>query len=135
MATRAIRPGSRRLVESSNADALLIGTGQAIALIPGVSRSGATIGAGLALEFDRTEAARYAFLLGIPAIAAAGLIELVELAGEPGGIPGSTWVGLVVAAVSGYVAIAALLRLIGRAGLAPFGLYCIAAGGLAFVLV
>ncbi len=135
LGTRSFRPGSRKLVESSNVDALLIGAGQAIALIPGVSRSGATIGAGLALEFDRTEAARYAFLLGIPAIAGAGLVELVELAGQPGGIPGSTWVGLAVAAASGYFAIAALLRLIGKAGLVPFGVYCVVAGGVAFVLV
>ena len=67
---------------------------QPLALIPGVSRSGTTIGAGLARHFDRAEAARYAFLLGIPAIAGAGLFEFVDLANSSGGIPAETWLGL-----------------------------------------
>jgi undecaprenyl-diphosphatase len=135
LATGTIASGRRRVQDSSNLDALLIGIGQALALIPGVSRSGATIGAGLGRRFDRAEAARYAFLLGIPAIAGAGLLEFVDLAGSEAGIPGETWIGLAVAAVSGYAAIALLLGLIRRAGLVPFGAYCVVAGAVAFFVV
>lgn len=135
IATSRLPRGERVVENSTNRDALLLGIGQAIALIPGVSRSGATIGAGLARHFDRAEAARYAFLLGIPAIAGAGLFEFVDLANSSGGIPAETWLGLAVAFVSGYAAIALLLRLIRRAGLVPFGVYCLVAGGVAFFLV
>jgi undecaprenyl-diphosphatase len=100
-----------------------------------VSRSGTTISTGLLRGFERAEAARYSFLLGIPAIAGAGLLKGIELAGEPGGITAAVFVGLAVAAISGYAAIALLLRLIGRIGLVPFGIYCLAMGALALVVV
>lgn len=135
VATSRLPHGPKVVEDSTNRDALLLGIGQAIALIPGVSRSGTTIGAGLVRRFDRAEAARYAFLLGIPAIAGAGLFEFVDLAQSRGGIPAETWVGLGVAFASGYAAIALLLRLIRRVGLVPFGAYCIVAGGVSFFLV
>ena len=135
VATRWIPLGSRRTEESTNADAFVLGLGQALALIPGVSRSGSTISAGLARGFDRAEAARYSFLLGIPVIAGAGLLQFVELASDDGGIAPETLVGMVVAGVSGYIAIALLLRLIRATGLAPFGVYCIVFGAVALVLV
>ena len=125
----------RTMRDSTDMDAIALGFGQALALIPGVSRSGSTIATGLLRGFDRAEAARFSFLLGIPAIAGAGLLEFVDLAGAGGGITSATWVGMAVAAVSGYAAIALLLRLIGRAGLAPFGIYCVAFGTLALFLV
>ncbi len=135
LATRAIVLRSRRVEDSGTRDAAIIGFGQAVALVPGVSRSGATISTGLLRGFDRTEAARYSFLLGIPAIAGAGLLKGIELAGEPGGIGAAVFVGMAVAAVSGYAAIALLLRLIGRIGLVPFGVYCLAMGAFALVVL
>ena len=134
-ATRFLRSGSRRIGDVTAGDALVIGCVQAVALVPGISRSGTTIAAGLARGLDRSEAARFGFLLGIPAIAGAGLLQFVELAEGAGGIPGQTWVGLGVAAVSGYAAIAMLLSLIRRAGLTPFGIYGVLAGATAYFLV
>jgi len=134
-ATRWIKAGERQVEDSSNKDATALGFGQALALIPGISRSGATIATGMARGFSREQAARYSFLLGIPAIAGAGLFEFVDLASEGGGITAATWVGMGVAAVSGYAAIALLLRLIGRVGLAPFGIYCVGFGTVALFLV
>lgn len=134
-ATRWIPQGSRGVDESTDVDAVALGFGQALALIPGVSRSGSTIATGLMRGFDRAEAARYSFLLGIPAIAGAGLLEFVDLAGGGGGVTAATWVGMGVAALSGYAAIAILLRLIGRVGLMPFGIYCVGFGTLALLLI
>lgn len=134
-ATRWIRPGTRAVEDSKPVDAIALGFGQALALIPGISRSGATIAAGMGRSFSRQQAARFSFLLGIPAIAGAGLLEFVDLAGEGGGITTATWVGMAVAAISGYGAIAILLRLIDRAGLAPFGVYCVGIGIVALMIV
>lgn len=135
LATRAIIDRARRVEESSNGDAAIIGLSQAVALVPGISRSGITISTGLLRGFERAEAARYSFLLGIPAIAGAGLLKSIELAGEPGGIPGAVFVGMAVAAVAGYAAIALLLRLIRRIGLVPFGVYCLAVGAISLVVL
>ena len=135
VATRWIPRRSRTMEDSTLRDAFLLGLGQALALIPGVSRSGSTISTGLARGFDRAEAARYSFILGIPVIAGAGLLQFVELASDDGGIATETLVGMVVAAVSGYAAIALLLRLIRATGLAPFGIYCVVAGIAAMFLV
>jgi undecaprenyl-diphosphatase len=135
IATRWLPAGDRTMESSSLLDAFLLGLGQALALIPGVSRSGSTISTGLARNFDRAQAARYSFILGIPVIAGAGLLQFIELAAEDGGIGIETIVGMVVAAISGYAAIAFLLRLIRTTGLAPFGVYCVVAGAIALILV
>ncbi len=127
--------GKRVTDDVDRKDALLIGAAQALALIPGVTRSGMTIGAGIGRGLDPHHAARFSFLLGIPAIAGAGLLSVIDLADSDTGVPAETWVGVLVAAIAGYAAIATLLRVIRSAGLAPFGMYCIAAGALAFVLV
>ncbi len=113
-------------------DGFLIGVAQAIALIPGISRSGMTIAAGLTRGLARTEAARFSFLLAVPAIAGAGTQQGLELAGN-GGIGAEVWVGMIVAAVSGYLAIALLLRLLTRFGLRPFAIYCFAVGIVALI--
>lgn len=135
LATRWLPGGARKTAEANERDAIGLGIGQALALVPGVSRSGMTISAGLLRTFDRAEAARFSFILGIPAIAGAGLLELLDLASSDAGVPASTWVGMVVAAVAGYAAIATLLRLIRATGLAPFGAYCVAFGVLSLILV
>jgi undecaprenyl-diphosphatase len=93
-------------------DGIFMGLAQALALIPGVSRSGSTITAGLFIWLERATAARFSFLLGIPAITVAGLIELKELIetgfGNIGGV--ALTLGLIASAVSSYVAIAWLIR-------------------------
>lgn len=105
-------------------DALLIGLGQALALIPGVSRSGATISIALLLGLDRRLAARYSFLLAVPAILGAVAVQI----GETGGIPADQWTavaaGTVMAAVSGYVALRLLLRIVVAGNLSRFSYYC-----------
>lgn len=105
-------------------DALLIGLGQALALIPGVSRSGTTISIALLLGLDRRLAARYSFLLAVPAILGAVAVQI----GDTGGIPADQWAaiaaGTVMAAVSGYVALRLLLRIVVAGNLSRFSYYC-----------
>ncbi len=92
-------------------DSLIIGFAQAMALLPGSSRSGTTITAGLFLNFTRESAARFSFLLSIPAILASGGYELLKMNGEVARLGyGNLIIATVVAAVSGYAAIAWLLR-------------------------
>ena len=113
----------------------LIGLCQALALIPGGSRSGWTIMAGLLVGLRREQAARFAFLLGLPAITGAGLLELLELLGAGPGA-GQLWnlaLGIGAAAVSGYAAIGLLLRLLERFGTPPFAAYRVGLG--AFILM
>jgi len=135
IATYFIRRGQRVTEDAGPLDAVTIGLGQAIALIPGVSRSGATISTGLLRGFTNAEAARLSFLLGIPAIAGAGLLEGRKLIDSGTGISANVLVGVAVAAISGYAAIALLLRLIKRAGVAPFGIYCVVAAVVSFIVL
>jgi undecaprenyl-diphosphatase len=133
LSTMLLRPGDRTMEELTPTDAGLIGLAQSFALIPGVSRSGMTISAGLARGMARVEAARFAFLLGIPVIAGAGLLSVVRAVSDGEGITASTLVGMVVAAITGYWAIAFLIRVLAKAGLAPFGIYCVVFGAVALV--
>jgi undecaprenyl-diphosphatase len=117
-------------------DALLMGAAQACALIPGVSRSGATLSMGRFLGYERETATRYAFLLAIPAVIGAGLFELKDVPnGENSYGWGPTIVATVVAGVIGYAAIAWLLRYVTTHSYTPFVIYRIALGGLALLLV
>jgi len=103
---------------------VLIGLAQVLALIPGTSRSGITMTAGLALGLDRETAARFSFLLAIPAIAGASLLELVELLQSVEPVPwGGIALGLVVAAVSAWLCITLFLGAIQRIGMVPFVIY------------
>lgn len=115
-------------------DTLIIGTVQCLALIPGISRSGATISAGLLAGFDRTAAARFSFLLSIPAVVLSGLFELKEIGGEDGASVGATVVATVAAFVSGYAAIAWLLRYLANHSLNVFVVYRIPLGILVITL-
>jgi undecaprenyl-diphosphatase len=121
------RVRDRDVESATTGDAVIIGAAQAAALVPGISRSGMTIVAGLARSFEPTEAARFAFLLAVPVIFGSGLVQAVRLANE-GGLTAGVWLGVVVAAGSGYLAIAALLRLIRRTGLMAFSAYCLILG-------
>jgi undecaprenyl-diphosphatase len=135
LGTTLLRLGDKEITDVQPRDSVLIGLAQALALIPGISRSGMTISAGLARGLKRTEAARFAFLLGIPVIAGAGMLQMVDALrlGEP--IPATVWVGVVVAGLTGYAAIAILLRLLTRVGLAPFGVYCVTFGAIAMYVL
>jgi undecaprenyl-diphosphatase len=116
---------ARSMAGVTLADALLVGLAQVGALIPGVSRSGSTLTAALALGFRREEAARFSFLLGLPAIALAGLKELWEL--HKAHLDAHGWsvlaLGLVVASISAFVAIWALMRVLERFSAWPFVIY------------
>jgi undecaprenyl-diphosphatase len=116
---------SRTMDDVSLVDAMMVGIAQIGALIPGVSRSGSTLTAALALGFKRDEAARFSFLLGLPAIALAGFKEIWEL--HKAHLDAQGWsilaVGLVVASVSAFVAIWALMRVLERYSAWPFVVY------------
>lgn len=118
-------------------DALIVGLAQVGALIPGVSRSGSTLTAALFLNFKREEAARFSFLLGLPAIALAGLKELLVLFHLH--MPAETWMllifGLVVASVSAFGAIWGLMKFLERFSTWPFIVYRIALGIFLLVAV
>jgi undecaprenyl-diphosphatase len=115
----------RTIKDATLMDAILIGVAQVGALIPGVSRSGSTLTAGLMLGFERAEAARLSFLLGLPAIALAGLKEIYELHKVHLGAYG--WsvlvVGIVVASISAFFAIWGLMRILENFSSWPFVVY------------
>ncbi|MGI9585556.1 MAG: undecaprenyl-diphosphate phosphatase [Acidimicrobiia bacterium] len=135
LGTTLLRLGDRRIDDISPSDSLLIGLAQATALVPGISRSGMTISMGLARGVERSDAARFAFLLGIPVIAGAGLLQVVEVISAGESIPSEVWVGMAAAGLSGYAAIAILLRLLSKVGLAPFGIYCVAFGVFSLIVL
>ena len=111
-------------------DALIIGLAQALAIAPGISRSGATISAGLWRGFRREAAARYSFLLAIPIIFGAGLFKLKDLWEGPlfPIAPVTLLTGFLAAAISGFLSIKFLLDYLRKRGLYPFAIYCWAVG-------
>lgn len=116
--------GHRAMRELTWVHALAIGVAQACALVPGVSRSGATITCALVVGMARPDAARFSFLLGVPAIAGAGLFEMKDALaalGDDGWAPLA--LGTAVAALAGYASIAWLLRFLARRTLVPFVAY------------
>jgi undecaprenyl-diphosphatase len=117
-------------------DALTIGVAQAVALIPGISRSGVTISIGLLRGIRAVEAARFSFLLSLPAILGASGFKLYQAMGDNANIP---WIELIiggaVATIVGAVAIKFLLALLMRGKLKAFGVYCIAVGLVAILHV
>ncbi|MBS1886360.1 MAG: undecaprenyl-diphosphate phosphatase [Actinobacteria bacterium] len=121
--------GDKRIARMGFRQALAIGTAQALALIPGISRSGVTMGGGLLTGLSNEDAARYAFLLATPIIGAAGVLKLPELLGSAGnGVRGQAVVGALAAAVTTWAAVKFLLRYFETNRLSPFGIYCICAG-------
>jgi undecaprenyl-diphosphatase len=125
---------NRDLREITRRDATLIGFSQALALVPGVSRSGATITAGLFAGFDRESAARYSFLLSIPAVVLSGLFELRKI-GDPGGAGfAPTLIATVLAFIVGYASIAWMLRWLTSHSTAVFVAYRVALGALVLIL-
>ena len=124
----------RGLSEIGGRDGLAIGFAQALALVPGVSRSGATISAGLLLGFDRAAAARYSFLLSVPAVVLSGLFELRDIGDGESASVAATAIATVVAFASGYAAIAWLLRYLANHTLGVFVAYRIPLGVLVLAL-
>ena len=115
-------------------DGLFIGFAQALALIPGVSRSGATISAGLFRNLDGAAAARYSFLLSVPAVVLSGLFEMRDIGHGDGASVEATIIATVAAFISGYAAIAWLLRYLATHTLAVFIAYRIPLGVLVLAL-
>jgi len=128
---------TRAMEDMTYPHGLLIGLAQMLALVPGVSRSGATTTAGLALGYTREAAARFAFLLAIPAVFGSGLYELVHSFGEPAGAYGyaETAVATVVAFGVGLAVIAFLMRWLEKGSFLPFVIYRLALGGALIVLL
>jgi undecaprenyl-diphosphatase len=119
-------------------EALGVGAAQALALVPGLSRSGASMGGGLLAGLSNEEAARFSFLLATPIIGAAAALKLPELFGSHGdGVRGQALVGAIGSAVTAYLAVKFLLRFFETNRLTPFAIYCFAAGvalSIAFAL-
>ena len=106
-----------------------VGAAQAIALIPGFSRSGASMGGGLLVGLSHKDAARFAFLLATPIILAAAVLKLPELAGPQGdGVRGPALVGALCSGVTAYLAVKFLMRYFETRTLTPFAIYCLCAG-------
>jgi undecaprenyl-diphosphatase len=124
--SHAVRP-LRRI---NMLDALTIGFAQALAIMPGISRSGTTIAAGMARGIEREAAARFSFLLSTPVILGAGLYKLLDLnaAGGMGELAGALVVGFFAAAITGYLCIRWLLHFLARRPLYLFAIYCLLFG-------
>ena len=111
-----------------------VGAAQALALIPGFSRSGATMGGGLLVGLSNEDAARFAFLLATPIIGAAAVLKLPDLFGSSGdGVRGPALVGSLCSAATAYLAVRFLMRFFETNRLTPFAFYCLAAGAAASI--
>lgn len=130
-------PQRRNLGDAGLRDGWYIGLAQVLALAPGTSRSGITITAGRWLGLDRDAAARFSFLLLIPAVAGATVFKAASAVHEglPSGVAGPMAVGTIAAAVSGYLAISWLLRLVRTTSYRPFVLYRYAAGAAVLAII
>ncbi|MDX8151578.1 undecaprenyl-diphosphate phosphatase [Patulibacter brassicae] len=124
----------RTLEDLTPRHGLLYGFAQALALVPGVSRSGGTITAGLLLGYRREAAARYAFLLAVPAVLASGLYELKDIGGEHVSW-GPTILATVISFLVGFAVVAWLMRFISTHSFRPFVIYRVALGILLLILI
>jgi undecaprenyl-diphosphatase len=138
LAAERVGSKERGIEDITRRDGIAVGFAQALALIPGVSRSGATISAGLFLGFDRSSAARFSFLLSIPAVVLSGLLEFASILngsdGQHAGL-GALAVATFLAFVVGYASIAFLLRYLSDHSTIVFVVYRVALGSLVLLLV
>ncbi|MGW4898057.1 undecaprenyl-diphosphate phosphatase [Kitasatospora sp. NPDC004240] len=132
--TRAVR-NAKPISELTLPHAVGYGLAQALALIPGVSRSGGTISAGLLMGYSREAAARYSFLLAIPAVLASGLLELTKIGEGPAPAWGPTLLATAIAFVVGYAAVAWFLKFISNNSFMPFVIYRVLLGIVIIALV
>ena len=116
-------------------EGIIIGIAQGFAVLPGLSRSGTTISTGLFLGFDRTFAVKYSFILSIPAILGATLLEIGKAGGEvvSAGLVGVYIAGMAAAAIAGYFSIRFLMKVVSQKKLKGFAIYCCIAGALAII--
>jgi undecaprenyl-diphosphatase len=135
LAAERVAALDRPLEQLNRGDAVAIGFGQALALVPGVSRSGATITAGLFRGLDRPSAARYSFLLSVPAVVLSGLFEARKIGDGTGAGWGATLLATLLAFVVGYASIAFLLRYLARHTTIAFVVYRVALGTIVLTLV
>jgi undecaprenyl-diphosphatase len=133
LATRSTSP-RRAIPDLTATDAALVGTAQAVAILPGISRSGATIATALGLSVARDDAARFSFLLAIPALFGAALVQLPDLSGVALGA-GAGVAGFAASLVTSYAAIWGLIRYLRTRTLYPFAVYCVVAGVIFYLLV
>ncbi len=133
----AAAPVRREMTNLSIRDGLVLGVAQAVALQPGVSRSGVTITAARAMGLDRESSARFSFLLALPVIAGAGVFKGIDLlrTGLPAGMAGPFAWGMVSSAVSGFVVIWFLLAYLRRHSFVAFLTYRIALAGVVFAVI
>ena len=116
--------------------AIGVGTAQALALIPGISRSGVTMGGGLLAGLSNEDAARYAFLLATPIIGAAAVLKMPDLLGSQGdGVRGPAFVAALCAGLTAYLSVRFLMRYFETQRLTPFAWYCLTAGAAATVFL
>lgn len=128
-AAEAFGRRAKPIEELGYRDGVMFGLGQALAVIPGVSRSGGTITVGLLLGYTREASARYSFLLAIPAVLASGLYEFAKSVGDlKSDLLLATGVGTVVSFVVGYAVIAGFLKYLSRGSFMPFVLYRVVLG-------
>ena len=122
----------KTLAEIQTGSAMTIGLMQCLALIPGVSRSGITITAGLMLGFTRESAARFSFLMSLPIVIGAALLKSLHLVkhGIPAGEVQPMLVGIAASAVTGYISVAFLLKFVQKRSISPFVWYRVIAGGM-----
>ena len=122
---RTAKVGSslRTMEDLRSPDALAIGVAQAVSILPGISRSGSTIATGLALSMERDDAARFAFLLAIPALFGAMIVKLPELSGTALGV-GAGFAGFASSLTFSYASIWGLIRYLKTQTLYPFAVYC-----------
>ena len=128
-------PRLKVMMDMKFGQAMIIGFAQALALIPGTSRSGITMTAARALGFQRAEAARFSFLLGIPAIAAAGSLTLLEALETGEAIPDGAFTAAALTFISAILAIAFLMALVKRISFLPFVLYRLALAAALFAFM
>ena len=128
---------SRHMADLRLRDAVTLGVAQAVALQPGVSRSGVTITAARSLGLDRESAARFSFLLSLPVVGGAGVYKGIDLAREglPPGMAGPFLWGTVASAISGFLVIWLLLAYVRKRDFGPFVLYRLAAAGVVFAAI
>jgi undecaprenyl-diphosphatase len=126
----------RRLSGVGVGTALLVGSAQVLALLPGISRSGVSMVAGLVRGLSHQDALRFSFLLATPVIMAAGVLKLPDLAGPLGdGVRGQVLVGSIVSGFAAYAAVRWLTRWFTTRTLTPFGIYCLVAGAAGLLVL
>ena len=124
----------RTLSSLSWKEAIIVGFAQSLALIPGISRSGATMVAGLGIRLNHEDAARYSFLLGTPIIGAAALLEVPQLFGQSMYSLGLIGIGMVLAGVAAFLSTRYLMKYFETGRLDPFAYYCWAAGLVSLII-